>query len=69
MTALRSGDRVYLLGNHPWADHVGTLVSEATYGSFVNRKTGWVVQLDNGSRCYAQPSDFSRVAAKVFKGK
>jgi hypothetical protein len=67
MDELKEGDRVYLLGDHPWADHVGTLIAEEQYGPMFNRKTGWRIELDSGQRCYAQPSQFSRVAAKGVK--
>lgn len=69
MTGPREGDRVYLLGNHPWKDHVGTLIAEERYGPPFMRKTGWRVKLDNGQSCYAQPSEFSKVAAERFKGR
>lgn len=65
MSDLKAGDRVYLFGNHSWADHMGTLVAEEIYGPLFCRKTGWRIKLDNGSSCYAKPSDFSKVAISL----
>lgn len=59
------GDAVYMLNPHPWADNTGRLIREETYGIFGKR--GWLVRMDCGQKCYAQASEFSKVATKLKK--
>lgn len=54
---LQPGDRIFLKGDHPWSGSAGTLVSEGPYGARSAGLYGWLIQLDRGSRCYAQPQD------------
>ena len=48
---MKGGDRVMVIGSHPWAGHAGTLVAFEKYGF---GWTGWLVKLDeNCGECYA----------------
>jgi hypothetical protein len=56
--SLERGTPVTLKGWHPWAKEAGTLIEfDPDYG--VLHQSGWLVELDNGTRCYAQPSDIA----------
>lgn len=48
---MKSGDRVIIIGDHPWAGNAGTLIAFEKYGLGWN---GWRVALDaNCGECYA----------------
>ena len=44
-TTFAAGDRVLIVGKHPWAEHTGTLVEYGPYGLGWH---GWLVLLDDG---------------------
>jgi hypothetical protein len=55
---LRCGLRITLKGKHPWAKEAGTLIEfDPDYG--VLHQSGWLIELDNGTRCYAQERDIA----------
>jgi hypothetical protein len=55
---LSPGARITIKGRHPWTKEAGTLVEfDPDYG--ILHQSGWLVELDNGIRCYAQPSDIA----------
>lgn len=56
--SLLAGDHVKLLGDHPWAGSTGTLVRFETYGL---GWLGWLVKLENGHSCYADPVKLSKI--------
>lgn len=52
---MKTGQRVVLIGNHPWAGHAGEYVRDElieTLGS-----TWPVVRLDSGQECFVMNSD------------
>lgn len=54
----KSGARVFVIGDHPWSGHAGTLIAFEPYGPAVFGWSGWRVKLDcNCGECYARPSD------------
>jgi hypothetical protein len=51
------GDRVMIIGDHPWVTHAGTLVAFEKYGL---GWYGWRVKLDeNCGECYASDDEVS----------
>jgi len=54
---LAEGDRVKVVGAHPWQGERGTLVSFEEYG--LGWK-GWRVALDEGVECYASVIQLQR---------
>lgn len=52
---MKSGDRVMVIGAHPWAGNAGTLVTYEKYGLGWH---GWRVTLDaNCGECYAKEDE------------
>ena len=58
---LKPGERVMIIGNHPWASYAGTLVAFEEYGPGHGlRWKGWRIRLDgNYSQCYASEHELS----------
>ena len=48
----RIGDRVVVERGHPWHGHSGEIADADPYGPLQML----LVELDNGQRCYAEPS-------------
>lgn len=54
----KAGDRVTVIGKHPWTSHAGTLVTHERYGL---GWMGWRVKLDgNCGDCYAEPEELRK---------
>jgi hypothetical protein len=54
----KSGDRVTVVGEHPWSTHAGTLIAYEKYGL---GWMGWRVELDgNCGECYANATDLRK---------
>ena len=53
---LDEGERVVIVGEHPWKGEVGSLVAYEPYGPSMMGWMGWRVALDNGTECYADRS-------------
>jgi hypothetical protein len=52
------GDRVLIVGKHPWCGVTGTLLAFETYGPGGDLIwKGWRVRLDTGFDCYADPAN------------
>lgn len=50
---LKPGDRVFIVGSHPWVTHAGVLIAWERYGL---GWFGWRVKLDgNCGECFAGP--------------
>jgi hypothetical protein len=59
------GDRVMVIGDHPWATHAGTLIAYERYGLGWR---GWRVKLDgNCGECYASESEMLRPVQKSIQ--
>lgn len=57
-SSLNSGDRVFVVGNHPWAGRAGELIGYEKYGL---GWMGWRVALDgNCGECYANGSQLKK---------
>lgn len=59
---MKPGDRVVIVGKHPWHTHAGTLVAWEIFGL---GWTGWRVALDgqHNGECYASPEDLRDLRA------
>lgn len=56
--ALKEGDRVFVLQDHPWAGRAGVLIAYEMYGLGWH---GWRVKLDgNCGECYANIDQLQR---------
>jgi hypothetical protein len=55
----RNGDSVFVVGDHPWAPNVGTLIAYEKYGL---GWWGWRVRLENmaGQECYVNESNLRK---------
>lgn len=58
-TQFNPGDRVIIVGPHPWAGERGVLIAFEKYG--LGWK-GWRVELGGGAECYAGPINLRRIA-------
>lgn len=62
---MNNGDRVLIVGQHPWSDEVGTLIVFEEYGPGNGlRWKGWRVALDIGTECYVNPANLLLVRAQ-----
>jgi len=67
MNNLRPGDRVMIIGDHPWVTHAGELVAFEAYGL---RWTGWRVKLDgNCGECYARPDELLKPRVDTIRSR
>ena len=54
---MKSGDRVMVIGGHPWSGRAGTIIAFEKYGL---GWTGWRIALDgNCGECYARENELS----------
>jgi len=49
---MKAGDRVCIVGAHPWTGEAGEIIAFEEYGLGWRR---WRVRLDVGGECYAPP--------------
>jgi hypothetical protein len=59
---MNKGDRVVIVGNHPWATNAGELLTWEVLPVIGTRM--WRVVLDGGMECYAKPENI-RVQEKA----
>ena len=58
---MQIGDRVQIIGKHPWTGTEGTLGVYGSYGLSILKLKGWLVKLDNGQNCYAKPINLQKI--------
>jgi hypothetical protein len=64
---MKAGDRVVVVGKHPWATHAGTLVAWEKYGL---GWLGWRVALDgNCGECYAATHELLNLQASLLSDR
>ena len=62
---MEKGDRVVIVGNHPWATHAGELLTWEVLHPIRTRM--WRVVLDEGMECYAKPENIRVVSTPKRK--
>ena len=58
---LLAGDRVHIIGKHPWKGEVGELLRYESYGPRSLAMEGWRVSLNSGTECYAAPANLEKL--------
>ncbi|MFA5300587.1 MAG: hypothetical protein WC389_20560 [Lutibacter sp.] len=48
---MKQGDRVVIIGNHPWKNNAGTFVGDEVIQ--INGQSKHKIRLDNGFSCFA----------------
>jgi len=56
---MKQGDRVIIIGNHPWKSNAGTYIGKEVIQ--ITGKTQHLIRLDNGFGCFADDKNLKVV--------
>lgn len=62
VNTFKPGDRVLVIGSHPWTGEVGELLRYERYGPASLAMEGWRVSLNRGIECYAREAHLERLS-------